>query len=275
MTTETAQAPQPEQTTPAVASENNAAPTVDNSSETTTTSEQTSGDDAAATDQPERKQRDGGFQRRINELTRAAHEKQRIIDHLLEQQRASTGRPAAADAPTSAEPKQEDFASYDQWQTALIDHRLNAKLEQRERERKAAEERSKAERTAAERQASLRKAAEEAASKYPDFEDALEANDVPITQAMADAIDESDRKVDLLWWLAKNPDEAKRIAGLSPVSQARHLARIEYEKLAAAQPQKTVSDAPEPPRTVKGKGQPAPNPEKMTMEEYVRWRRSS
>lgn len=270
MTDEVAQAPQPEQATPAVASENNAAPQAANTE--TPASSETSGDDAAATDQPERKKRDGGFQRRINELTRAAHEKQRVIDHLLEQQRANTGRPAAADAPTGAEPKQEDFASYDQWQNALIDHRLNAKLEQRERERRETEERGKAERTAAERQASLRKAAEQAADKYPDFEDALESSDIPITQAMADAIDESERKVDLLWWLAKNPEEAKRIAGLSPVSQARTLARIEFEKLASAQPQKTVSDAPEPPRTVKGKGQPAPNPDKMTMPEYIEWR---
>lgn len=272
MSEEVAQAPAPEQTTPAVASENNAAPQVENTAEEATTT--AAGDDAPATEaKPERK-RDGGFQRRINELVREREEKQRIIDALLARERAATPQTPPQSAPHAA-PKQEDFSSYDEWQQAVIDHRVKATLESRERQMREEEQRKAAERTEAQRRASLQKAAEEAADKFPDFEETVATADIPVTPAMAESIDGSDRKPELLYWLAKNPAEAKRIAGLGPVAQAREIARIELTKL-AAQASKTVTDAPDPPRTIsKARANSAPDPEKMDMAEYIKWRGSA
>lgn len=271
MSEDIAQASQPEQTTPAVASENNAAPQVENTSEEATNSETGAADTPATETKPERK-RDGGFQRRISELTRDKHELQRTIEALLARERAATAPQTTPQNAPDAAPRQEDFASYDAWQQAVIDHRVKATLEARERQTREEAQRKAAERTEAQRRASLQKAAEEAADRFPDFEDTVATADIPVTPAMVEAIDGSDRKPELLYWLAKNPAEAKRIAELGPVAQAREIARVELTKL-AAQPQKAVSDAPEPPKTIaKARASNTPDPEKMTMAEYVAWR---
>jgi hypothetical protein len=69
-----------------------------------------------------------------------------------------------------------------------------------------------------------------ARQRYPDW-DAVAASasmeKLPLTGTMEVAIMESDFGPDLLYWLAKHPEECRRIAGLSPVSSARELGRIE------------------------------------------------
>lgn len=266
-------APAPEQTTPAVASENNAAPQAETPDASATS--ETSGDDAPATESKPERKREGGFQRRINELIAREREAQRERDHWRDM--AMRGNPpqqptAQGGAAPNATPKQEDFASYDEWQQAVIDHRVKATLDNERRAERERETRASAERTEAQRRASLQRAAAEAADKFADFEEVVAGADIPVTPAMVEAIDESDQKAALLYWLAKNPAEAKRIAGLSAAAQGRAIARAEITL--AAQPQKTVTDAPEPPRTVSGKGTASADPSKMTPDQYRKWRES-
>lgn len=280
METENAQASAPEQTTPAVASENNAAP-VETQVEKATEAEAT-GDDAPATeDKPKPKKADGGFQRRISELTREFREAQRReaeatqrADKLLDELRSRSGATANPKAAGDDQaPRQEDFASYEAYIDARADFRARQafKAERERTEREAHETRAR--QTEAQRRETLQKAAAQAAEKFPDFEEVLADADIPVTPAMLEVLTESDLKPDLMYWLAKNPDEARSLAAKSPASQARMLGQIE-ERLRSATPRKTVTEAADPPRTVKGRGPASPDPEKMSMEEYTRWRRS-
>ena len=97
----------------------------------------------------------------------------------------------------------------------------------------------------------------EARTKYEDFDVAL-APDLPIPQgSVTDAfVLDSEHGTDVLYHLAKNPDELKRINGLNPIQQARALVLLEqtFVKPASATPVKPVTKAPPPPHQVGGKG---------------------
>ena len=99
---------------------------------------------------------------------------------------------------------------------------------------------------------------------------------IPMSQAMVDAAMGSDKGPDVLYYLAKHPDEARLVAQLSPLDAAREMGRIEATKL---KPPK----APEPkpvatPPKIKAKGSPekvdprSPNSDKLSDDEWFRRR---
>jgi len=279
---ENAQASQPEQASPAVATENNAAP-AETPVEKATETEATGDDDAPATEteKPKPKRADGGFQRRISELTREFRDAQRReaeanrrADELLAELRSRTGAVAKPNTVSDDQaPKQEDFASYEAYIDARAEYRARqvVKTEREQSERAAAEARTR--QADAQGRETLQRAGLQAAEKFPDFEEVVAAADIPVTPAMIEVLSESDIKPELMYWLAKNPDEARSIAAKSATSQARIMGQIE-ERLRSAPPRKAVTDAPEPPRTVKGKGMTTPDPDKMDMATYRKWRES-
>lgn len=97
----------------------------------------------------------------------------------------------------------------------------------------------------------------EARERYADFDVAL-SPDLPIPQgSVADAfVLDSEHGTDVLYHLAKNPDELKRITALNPIQQARELVKIEltFAKPAAKSPAPKITQAPPPPHQVGGKG---------------------
>jgi hypothetical protein len=86
---------------------------------------------------------------------------------------------------------------------------------------------------------------EDARGKYDDFEQVAYNPNLPITNAMADTIRESDIGPDLAYYLGSNPKEADRISKLSPLVQAKELGKLEA-KLADSPPTKKTSSAPAP-----------------------------
>jgi hypothetical protein len=101
---------------------------------------------------------------------------------------------------------------------------------------------------------------------------------LPISQVMSLAIKESDVGPALVRYLANNRAESERIARLHPLMAAREMGKIEGRIIAAkaapAQPQRTVSQAPEPARPVGGTKGTAPtdDDDKLSVEEFVRRR---
>lgn len=84
------------------------------------------------------------------------------------------------------------------------------------------------------------------AMKLPGFD--LQAfHRLPVPEPMADAILESDAAPQLVHFLTANPDEAYRIAGLSPARQIKELTRIE-DKLTASPQQQAQPETKEKPR---------------------------
>lgn len=99
----------------------------------------------------------------------------------------------------------------------------------------------------------------EARQNIPDFETVFDAT-VPVSEAMAELIMESDAPEQVAYWLGKNRGEARRIAEMSPVEAARAIGRLE-QRLTAPKP-KVVSSAPKPVSTVAGKAS-APQPKDL------------
>jgi hypothetical protein len=107
-------------------------------------------------------------------------------------------------------------------------------------------------------------------ARVPDFEQVAHNPNLPVTPIMADAIRESPRGAELAYFLGKNPEEAARIAALSPVSQATAIARLE-SKLGDASA--SVSRAPAPFSALSGRsGGAGKRLEDMDFEEYRRAR---
>ncbi len=112
----------------------------------------------------------------------------------------------------------------------------------------------------------------------PTLDEASKDPTLPISQVMSLAIKESDVGPALVRYLANNRAESERIARLHPLMAAREMGKIEGRIIAAkaapAQPQRTVSQAPEPARPVGGTKGTAPtdDDDKLSVEEFVRRR---
>lgn len=112
---------------------------------------------------------------------------------------------------------------------------------------------------------SLREA--EAKERYADYEAVARNPNVAITQDMAEIIYDSPTGPELAYHLGKNPQEALRIAQMTPARQARELGLLEARLSAPKDPPK------HPPRPVAPVGSQAAggasDPSKMSMAEYV------
>ena len=99
---------------------------------------------------------------------------------------------------------------------------------------------------------------EEARVKYDDFEQVAYNPKLPITDAMAQTIQQSEVGPDIAYYLGSNPKEAERISRLSALMQAKEIGKIE-SKLADNPPVKKTSNAPAPiaPVTARTSGSPA------------------
>jgi hypothetical protein len=192
-------------------------------------------------------------QDRIDELTRARREAEREREYW--RQEALKARPQEerkpAQADPDAEPNPEDF-QYGEADPAYIRaitaHTTRQTIRQEnERQRRATQEQAVAQ-TWQQRSADF-------AKDHPDFFERVYSDDVVITPAMTDAIATSEEGPRVAYHLAQNPDEARRIAALTPIAQVREIGRLE-SKLAQpveAKPEpKTVSDAPPPAPQARG-----------------------
>ena len=112
--------------------------------------------------------------------------------------------------------------------------------------------------------------AEAGKSAHPDFMDAIATLNLvgKVTPGLIEAVKEAGDPASLLYQLGKNPDEAERILALTPARMGAALA-----KLAAKAPTPPpVSRAPAPLTPVAGSARVEADPDKMSMEDYVRWR---
>jgi chemotaxis protein histidine kinase CheA len=107
--------------------------------------------------------------------------------------------------------------------------------------------------------------------RFPDFDAVVGAPDLTITKTMAECIQDSDLGPAVAYYLGKNPDEARRIAGLPAVQQGRELGRLEAK--VTLPPPKRTSTAPPPAPVLAGGGAPAtiPAPADMKMDDFAAW----
>jgi hypothetical protein len=221
------------------------------------------GDDAAADDegQAEQPKPKKTTQERINEVTKARREAERReeqsrrdAEYWREQAlRTAPQTPAREPASEDAEP---DPANYEHGELDARFIREHATYHARKafREETANAEAKKQQR---DRLDTFESAAKTAAAKHADFFEVVGRDysraAALCTPAMSEAILDSEHGPDLAYHLATNPDEARRIAALDPISQVRNLGRLEarFAEPAKLTP-KTATDAPAPTPHVRG-----------------------
>lgn len=152
-------------------------------------------------------------------------------------QREQTNEAPQHAAPKDA-PKPDQFKTVEEYNEALIDHKADQKLAERE----ALKKRSQVEESFEARTETTRE-------KYEDFDEVVTRHPrdggPSITDLMAEAIMEADNGPEIAYWLGTNVTESKRIAKLSPLSQAKEIGKIEA-MLSETPPAKKASSAPEP-----------------------------
>lgn len=167
-------------------------------------------------------------------------------------------------------PKREQFKTDEEYFWALNDYRIDAKISARREAERQEESRV---RQREEQQKTLRSYQQRVTAaevKYPDFHDVVGAPSLPITDAMAAAIQLHDLGPDVAYHLGKNPSEARRIADLPPMLAAAEIGALAVTLKAKAPPQ--PSKAPEPIEPVGGKNVTEKDPNRMSDEEFARWR---
>lgn len=194
----------------------------------------------------------------------------RWVQERLQREREKTARetedrlrkelqPAKVEPPKvdhrSAAKTLEDF-DYDT--SAFTEYLVDQRLKAAERER--AEESSRRERQKAEDAFKKRIDAFEekaGAGAWEDIESSS-LNTDPKYAGLAQVIMMEDDGLELAHYLASNPEEVERIAGLKPLSMARELAGISERLKPTNLPRKTTN-APPPPKTIQGSGLPSGN----------------
>lgn len=250
---------------PAIADESAEAPKVEAPAES-----------APAAPEPEAKPERDKIQERFDKLTREKYEALRAKDALeweLQRIREAQAKPDPVAPETTKAPTLADF-EYDEakYQAAMTQY---AAAEAR----KAALEAIKAERekeTTRAKVESFRSREAKFAEKTADYREAVYSDQLPISEAMAEVIRESDEGPALAYYLAKNRDIAEAIYALPPIAAARELGKIEARLTAPPPPAPKVSEAPPPPPKLAAT-EPAieKDPSQMSDAEFAKWRRKS
>ncbi len=188
-------------------------------------------------------------QDRIDELTRARREAEREAKYFrdLYEGKAQPQRETAKDeGPKAPDPNDFDMGDMDpRYLDALVDFRVQQGLD-KVQSRVAQDLHLQAGARVWEARQ------DEARAKFADYDEKVidGAHNWPCTPEMAEAIRTSDAGGEVAYHLASNPDEARRIATLAPIAQARELGRIEATLTATPKdpPSVKTTNAPKPPQ---------------------------
>jgi hypothetical protein len=157
------------------------------------------------------------------------------------QPEAKAGEPQA--------PKREDFATYEEFIEAKAEFKASRVAEERFKALEEARGKERAETEENQRAESWLKSADKAREKYEDYDEVT--GSYTLTPHMARSMAElGDVGTEINYFLGQHPEEAERIAKLSPYRQAAEIGKLEV-KLAV--PPKKTSKAPPPIDPVRGK----------------------
>lgn len=172
------------------------------------------------------------------------------------------------------EPRIEDFTDYADYVKAAAKYEVRQELAA---ERKAQQESDNKRSYEAEesRKAKLAETLmDNGHEKYADFDDVAESTgdllrskNLKFSTAMMGALYETENSHDIVYHLGKNPEEAERIARLSPYAQAKEIGKLE-DKLSAKKPVKP-SSAPAPATPINSGKSASKSYEDMTTDEYI------
>lgn len=233
-------------------------------------------DDAAA-----QKPKNKGVGKRIDELTREKYDAQRERDYWREQAIRNQRQPEQRQEQASQQDEASDEPTMEQhgWDVAAYTKALYDWHKQRDT--KAAQKAKEAE-SQQERAKRYQDSVQAFAETHPDFYDVFHGG-LPVSEPMAEAITETDNPAAIAYYLGQNPEEAARIAAMSPTGASRAIGRIEAKLESQAAPAaveqarqpetKTVTKAPPPVTTLSGAPAVVKDLGEMSMADYDAQRR--
>lgn len=212
--------------------------------------EDDNGDDPAAEGQPKKK--GGGFQKKIDELTRKNYE-ERAAREAAERKLAELTKPKVLTDPGDM-PGIESYQTVDEWQKAVKQWRddSTAYAEQQTREKVKQElKQQDEEQKALQLQAQVHAREDRIRTKYADYDRVIDpiAPLLVENQTLRDYVTSNDQALEVAYHLGKHPEVLTEIAKMSPINAARELLKLE-DKLKAPPPPKPVTNAPEPMKPV-------------------------
>lgn len=186
------------------------------------------------------------LERRFSDLTKARKEAEaqaaaeRARREELEarlaalENRQAPQQPAQAEpvAQADAEPQPHEYSDAFEYAKALAkwsSDQAVKRVKAEEAERKAAEQRTQVVSAWAER-------INAAKAALPDFDDMVTSSEVQVTDAVRDAIMESEVGPRILYHLAENPELGKKLAGMSVAAQLREIGKLEGRFETKAEP---------------------------------------
>ena len=208
----------------------------------------------------------------IDRLTRqrtaAERERDYWRDIALQGQRGQQPQQTPAQqAPT--EPKIEDFDSDQDYYRALVKFELAQEHAQSQQSQAAVRQQQEY----SERQARFKEGVADVLEKYPDFEDVVFDEGLPLSPELAQLILDTDNAHDVAYHVATHDKLLRELSQLSPARAALKLGQISARLSAPASAPKASTQAPKPPPTIKPKSaSPTKDPSKMSLDEYARWR---
>lgn len=170
-----------------------------------------------------------GFKKRIDKLTRKLTAKEQELEYwrteaMKSKPKEEPAQPTQVKPETSSKPKSEDFESHEEYVEALTDWKLDQKLN-------AERAKTKEEQVKTDFQSRVEKHVERVesfAAKHDDFHDLMEdVDDIPMSVTVQEVILASENGPELMYELAKNREEYKRICSLPALEAARELGRFE------------------------------------------------
>lgn len=218
-------------------------------------------DDEEESEEKEKGKVPKGVKKRFNRFKRKLSEKDQEIDYWKREALKQKQAPESDDTPKSTKeqtvsegkPKADDFETHEDFVEALTDW----KLEQREKVKEAKNKEVQAKTEFEKKVDSFRQKSAEFAKANSDFEELVEdANDIPMSVAVQEALLRSDEGPALMYELIKDKLEYKRICSLDAISAAMEIGRIKAKLSDSSKTKKTKSTttkAPPPPTPV-GRG---------------------
>ena len=150
------------------------------------------------------------------------------------------------------EPKPEQFSDMYEYQQALVDYRVDQRLNEEKRKTEQAK-------VEAQRQQVINTWAnrvEAAKSEIPDFEAMVGSSDIAVSNEVRDAIFESEVGPKILYHLAENPEIAEKLQGMTLTRALATIGKLEAQFEKKPEPQKNTvtakSKAPAPINPIKG-----------------------
>ena len=241
--------------------------------------------DAQANDAQAGKDKKGGFQRRIDKLTKARSAAEQERDYWRELATKSkdakepaqvSAQPQAAQDAADPEPKPDSFEDVGSYMKALTRWEIKQEQKKADLAKKTAEVKASFENKIKD----FHKKVGDFKKVTADFDDVAAEFDETypsgMPNTMLDLIAESENGPQMMYDIAKDHAEFERLAKLSPIALAREIGKREARFAASSGEKPTqnkTTKAPAPITPVKGgAATTTKDPDKMTYQEFRSWR---